>query len=70
MWLYQGIVDVMKYLWRNKRFNSLNGANNGGNLCGWFVDMTMPCHVIINKDPKDIVVGTGKSAFPARFKWP
>ena len=52
MGLYYGIVDVMQYFWRNERFYSLNGGNAGGNLFGQFVDMTMPCHVIIDKDPK------------------
>ena len=52
MGLYQGVVDVMQYFWRHKRSNSLYGANAGGNLFGQFVDMTMPCHVIINENPK------------------
>ena len=32
MGLYQGIVDVMQYFWRNKRFNSLYGTNAGDNF--------------------------------------
>ena len=34
MGLYQSIVDVMKYFWGNKRFNTLYGANAGGILFG------------------------------------